>query len=36
LRSHEATIDEKDLIECKPLSDPKKVEIAKRKLAKEP
>lgn len=31
----EEAIDEKDLIECKPLSDPKKVKRAKEKLAKD-
>lgn len=32
----EETVDEKDLLACEPLADPKKVEIAKRKLKEEP
>lgn len=31
----EETIEEKDLLECKPLADEKKVAIAKEKLARE-
>ena len=31
----EEAVEEKDLIECQPLSDPKKVKVAKKKLARE-
>lgn len=30
----EETIEEKDLLECEPLADPKKIKIAKKKLAR--